>query len=225
VRLADLTASVLHRIEAGQFDLARAWAALSAAAAGRHLLVWSASAAVERDWVAAGVSGRVGPDDLMVGLANLGANKLDPLTRVEVHATFAPGHGDVEDLQLVVRVHDGGTTRPSLVDGPAPGLGNPPGAYVGTLVVTVPEWARSLACPTVRSAEASGREEQSLVLAVGVDLRAGETGRWVFDVVLPSAARRVEVLPSGRVPPEEWSLTEGGRTVQFSDQTAHALSW
>lgn len=225
VRLADLTGTVLRRLEAGQLDLARVWAPLAAAAAGRHLLVWSASAAEERDWVAAGVSGRVGPDDVMVGLANLGANKLDPLTTVEVHATLLPGRAETEDLQLVVRVHDGGTTRPSLVDGPAPGLGNPPGAYIGTLVVTVPEWARSLSCPTVRSAEASGREERSLVLAVGVDLEAGRSGSWVFDVVLPSAARSVEILPSARVPPEEWSLTEGGRTVQFSDQTEHTIAW
>jgi len=195
--------------------------AVAAAVNGRHVLAWSAASAVEADWERAGVAGRIDPDDLLVGLMNLGANKLDPLTSVSVTGAIRPvPGGHARRLTLSVTIHDGGSSVPSLVDGPAPGLGAKPGEYLGVLVVNLPADVETAAVAHVPSLVAEGRTASSAVLAPFVDLLPGETKTWTIEAMLPPSGQLV-VLSSARVPPEHWHV-DG---ASFTDASPRVVRW
>ena len=195
--------------------------AVAAAVNGRHVLVWSAAPASEADWARAGVAGRLAPQDLLVGLMNLGANKLDPLTSVSVRGTIRPEPGhDVSRLTLAVTVHDGGSAVSDLVDGPAPGLHARPGEYLGALVFNLPAFVQTASVEHVSSLVAEGRTSSSGVLAPFVDLLPGQTRTWTVEATVPRHGELV-VLSSARVPPEQWRV-DG---VSFTDQSPEVVRW
>ena len=195
--------------------------AVAAAVNGRHVLAWSTAPALEADWARAGVAGRLASDDLLVGLMNLGANKLDPLTSVSVTGTIQPLPGkDARRLTLSVTVHDGGSAVPSLVDGPAPGLGAKPGEYLGVLVVNLPTDVETARVEHVSSLVAEGRTASSAVLAPFVELLPGQTRTWTVEATLPPSGQLV-VLSSARVPPERWRF-DG---ASFTDASPRVVRW
>ncbi len=142
--------------------------------------------------------------DLLVGLVNLGANEPDPLRSVSVTGAIRPRPGeDAGRLTLSVTIHDGGSSVPSLVDGPAPGLGASPGEYLGMLVVNLPADVETAAVTHASSLVAEGRISSSAVPAPFVDLLPGETRTWTIAATLPPSGQ-VVVLSSARVPSKRW---------------------
>jgi hypothetical protein len=190
-------------------------------ASGRHLLLWSHDGAEQAGWDAAGVSGRLQPDSLMVALHNRGANKLDQF--VKVNATL-----DTRELsqgtQVTLEVSMRNTTPtdlPPKVAGPFPGaVGAADGRYQGLLVLQLPGSAADV---TMEDAElvANGPDGNSRVLATYVELdRGGATDRTIT-FVLPKDDRTLRIEASARVPGVGWTA-DGERWV---DETARVVSW
>ena len=75
--LSTLASATLHALEDRPFKLHTMADALSSAAAGRHVLLWSADPRTEDAWRGAGVSGQLQPSSLMADIINRGGNKLD----------------------------------------------------------------------------------------------------------------------------------------------------
>ena len=75
--LSTLASATLHALENQPLKLHTMADALSAAAEGRHVLLWSSDARTEAAWSGAGVAGRLQPSSLMADIINRGGNKLD----------------------------------------------------------------------------------------------------------------------------------------------------
>src|SRR3984957_6821068 len=75
--LATLATATLHALENRPFKLHAMADALSSAAQGRHVLLWSADARTQAAWSGAGVAGQLQPSSVMADIINRGGNKLD----------------------------------------------------------------------------------------------------------------------------------------------------
>ncbi len=75
--LATLASATLHALEDRPFKLHAMADALSSAAQGRHVLLWSADTHTQAAWSGAGVAGQLQPSSVMADIINRGGNKLD----------------------------------------------------------------------------------------------------------------------------------------------------
>ena len=64
--------------------------ALSAAAEGRHVLLWSSDTRTQAAWSGAGVAGQLQPSSLMADIINRGGNKLDQYLSENVSLHLTP---------------------------------------------------------------------------------------------------------------------------------------
>ena len=77
--LSTLASATLHALENRPFSLHAMANALSAAAAGRHVLIWSADPQTEAVWRGVGVSGELQPTSLMANVINRGGEQARPV--------------------------------------------------------------------------------------------------------------------------------------------------
>ena len=72
--------------------------AISAAATGRHVLLWSADPRTQAAWSGAGVAGQLQPSSIMADIINRGGNKLDQYLSEDVSLRLTTaGHPDGRD--------------------------------------------------------------------------------------------------------------------------------
>ncbi len=220
-RLGALAAGVLAAATSGRVPAAALASALSRAAAGRHLMVWSDQSAAEGAWAASGAGGAAPGNGIMVSVINRGANKLDPYLPVTCRLAVAPRGGSTEvtiDVTLANRAPSG---LPPYITGTEAGLALPPGGYEGILSFNLPGRARQASVTGYRTLVAAGPEGPMSVLAVPVDVAQGSTRHYqaVFD--LAGRHGSVTVMPSARIPAESWTYG----THHFLDTDSHSLSW
>lgn len=195
--------------------------ALARAAGGRHLMVWSASPALEADWARAGVSGQVGPSSLLLGMSNLGANKLDPYLRLTAHLLFHPvGNHTVGTVTVEVANLSSGH-HPSLIQGPAPGLGLVAGQYLGLLELSMPGDATATKLSPRHVSRVIGREGRAVIAATEVSVLPGHKASASFSFTVPYRSGRLYVLPSSRLPPSVWYY----RNRRFIDAYTSVVTW
>jgi len=219
-KLGLLAAKTFAAIEKPSTSLTRLVEGLVQAADGRHVLAWSADPGVEADWTAAGVGGTVSGDDLLLGLINQGANKLDPYqvltARVSIRTT-----GD--DSTVSIAVTDRNAT-PTSVTGYAAGAA--PRIYKGALALDFPRYAGFATVGGAAAPEAAGADYGADVLATPITVPDGASRTIRFRFVLLGRSGRLDVQPSARIPPTSWIVsTPGGRLQRFTDASAHAFSW
>ena len=87
--LSSLASATLHAFEDRPFKLRSLVNALSAAAQGRHVIVWSADPRTEAVWRDVGIAGQLTSSSLMATVINRGGNKLDQYLSDDV---VAPAH-------------------------------------------------------------------------------------------------------------------------------------
>lgn len=220
-----LAAAAFAALSVGHPDLGALAAGLDTAANGRHLLAWASDPAVEADWQDAGVSGALGPSDLLLSVLNQGADKLDPFLSVRASLAAAvvqpspgPRSGQTAVTVTVTVTDSAPADLPGYVAG-ADGDPPVPGTYVGAVAVDIPGRAgrESASAPL----EAEGPDGPSFAMAVPVVLRPGGTTTVTFRFVLDGARGRIRVAPSARLPATLWA-GPGGR---FDDATSHWVAW
>ncbi len=219
--LGSLARAVISQLQGQSLDLTALADSMSGAVAGRHLMVWSASPAAEAAWQGAGVSGTLPSRSVAVSLINLGSNKLDPYVPVHVAVGTSRAGADTA-VTLTVTVHN--TTPPGqsqFIAGPPPGSDLPYGAYSGLVAANVPGSAMHVTMSGVPTLAVDGPDGPTRAVAALVTIPAGATSTVAVHFVLPGHQGTMQLVPSARVPPEEWQV--GPRTV--SDAAPADITW
>lgn len=198
---------------------------LGDAASGRHLMLWSSDPEQQAAWVAADVDGSLEERSLLVGAVNRGANKLDWFLDVAaaVDSQAVPGGTEVTlEIELTNRTPDG---EPQYVAGPDESVTGPPlpsGDWRGFLTVHLPGAA---ADRVVEGADLAvdGWSGEARVVAAVVVVPKGQTTTHVVRFTLPPGTETIDVEPSARVHPvqwsagdERWSDESGARTLDLT---------
>ncbi len=223
--LSTLASATLDALENQPIKLHALADALSSAAAGRHVLLWSADPRTQRAWAGAGVGGQLQPSSLMADMINRGGNKLDQYLSEDV-ALRLTAHGNQTDGTLTMTFAN--KTPPGqspFIAGPYPGLGTVYGQYVGIATVNLPGYARDITSPSNGSVVASGPEGPTELEGATVSILPGATQSITFRFVLPEAHGSMTVVPSARIAPANWSVTGIGGSSSFEDDAPHTISW
>jgi hypothetical protein len=220
-RLGHIASAAFRALQDGNFSVAHLATALSGITSGRHLLVWSKAPDEQREWEAAGVAGTVGPNDLLVGVSNRGANKLDQFLDVSNDLAVRPG---LTGTDVTVTVHLANQTpdgEPPYVIDTDPSTGLHPGDYFGFVSVSMPGSATGVVVDGFPQVSVYGPDGQSLVVAVLKGVLKGQTAVVVVHFRLPGPHGAMIVLASARVPAARWTL---GR-VRWRDDDIRVVRW
>jgi hypothetical protein len=220
-RLGSLASDVLRAVTDGRASPTALARRLSQAAAGRHMMMWSADPAMEAAWTSGGLSGAASPRSLMVSVINRGANKLDPYLAVDNSLTARPSPSGTQFVLDITIRNQAPPGLPPYIVGTEKGLALPPGGYEGILSVNLPGRAGDYRVSGYRRLAAEGAEGPMAVLAVPIDIPRGSSH--TYKVLFDMAGRHgaLTVMPSARIPPEEWSYGND----HFYDTIDHSVSW
>ncbi len=219
--LGAIAGDVLRQLQGQSADLRGLATAVTGAVVGRHLLVWSADPATEAAWTASGVAGTLSPSSLSVNIVNQGGNKLDQYLAVGVHLTTRPDGSDTAltlTTTLDNRTPDG---QSQFIAGPFPGLPLAYGDYSGVVADNLPAGARGISITGTGPLSALGGEGPTVLVAAPLVIHRGDTATVVVRFRLPGTHGTMTVVPSARIPEEQW--TAGGRT--FTDGRPETVSW
>ena len=220
-QLSTLASATLNALENRPYSLKSMVNALSAAAQGRHVMLWSADSRAQDVWHDVGVSGQLSSGSLMATVINRGGNKLDPYLAVTSSLRLTTKDNVTEGRLTLTMANHTPPGQSQFIAGPYPGLDTTYGEYVGFASVNLPGYVRHVSTPSARSVVTSGPEGPSLLVATSVDIKAGATERVTYDFELPEAHGTLTVLPSARIPPVQWDANG----TYFEDSASHTVSW
>jgi hypothetical protein len=220
-QLSTLASATLNALEDRPYSLRSMVNALSAASAGRHILVWSADPHAQAVWSKVGIAGQLSSSSFMATIINQGGNKLDPYLAVTSSLQLRT-NGNVTDGHLTLTMANHTPPGQSeFIAGPYPGLNTKYGEYLGIATVNLPGYVRHVSTPEARFAETSGPEGPTLLVGTSVDIPAGATQTVTYNFVLPEAHGIITVLPSARIPSVLWHANGS----VFEDSKPHTVSW
>ena len=223
--LSTLATATLHALEDQPLKLHVMADALSAAAEGRHVILWSSDPRTQAAWRGAGVSGELEPSSLMADIINRGGNKLDQYLSEAVSLRLTP-HGKQTEGSLTMTFSNHTPPGQSpFIAGPFPGLGTVYGEYLGVATVNLPGYTRDISSPSASSVVASGPEGPTDLEAATIDILEGATQHITFNFVLPEAHGSMTVVPSARIPAANWRVIDATGSTTFDDAVAHTISW
>jgi hypothetical protein len=214
-RLGQIAGAALEQLDAGTWDVATLLDQLRGAVDGRHLLAWSPHATQQRAWRAAGVSGALRSDSLMVSAMNFGGSKVDQYLAIGADLQVQPGAGGT-DVRLTLTLKNN-----APLDDPGYILGPYDGAYPGILAVDVPAAARDPKLQGVDHLVAGGPDGAATVLAGPIDVPPGSQQTYVVTFSLPPGMSAIHVAPSARHPGIDW--TYGG--VAWPSGPGRRITW
>jgi hypothetical protein len=223
--LSTLAAATLQALESRPLQLHVMVDALSAAAEGRHILLWSAAPRTQAAWQGSGVSGQLEPSSLMADIINRGGNKLDQYLSETVSLRLEPRGQQTDGSITMTFANRTPPGQSPFIAGPFPGLGTVYGEYAGIATVNLPGDARDISSPSARSVVASGPEGPTLLEGATLDILAGATQHITFNFVLPQVHGSMTVVPSARIPAATWSVVDTAGSTTFDDSTPHTISW
>ncbi len=97
-----------------------------------------------------------------------------------------------------------------------------PGHYSGHLVVSVPAAALAVRSDGTTPLNASAADGATHSFVHIIDLEAGESAEWTFEIDLPDSMTELTLEPSGRYPAIDWtvdgvSVPDQRRTITLAD--------
>lgn len=219
--LGSIASAVLDHLQGQSVDLTTLGTAISSAAQGRHLLLWSASAPAEDAWKASGVAGTLTSRSLAATVISRGGNKLDQYLSAQVRMRRAASGADTA-VTLTVHLHNSTPDGESeFIAGPYPGLSATYGEYLGLVAVNLPAAATHRSMTGAGRSVVDGVDGPTWVLASTVDVPQGQSRDVTVRFDMPGHHGSVTVVPSARVPPVRWQAP--GRT--FDDAQPTTLPW
>jgi hypothetical protein len=220
-RNGDIARAIVDKLDQVGWHLPDLVDDLRAAARGRHVLFWSPKPEQQKAWKAAGVSGIMPRDGLMVSLDNRSGNKLDQFLPVNTTVTHEPVAGGTEvtmQIQVANFAPDG---LPRYVQGPYIVPDFVAGEYKGILAVNIPLLSRDIHLDGVQRVVAAGPDQTTRVVAGLVDVQRGQAPTYTLRFTVPKGVDHIEVVPSARYPAIQYAA--GGK--KFSDEGPHTISW
>lgn len=188
-------------------DLGELAKAVRAAAAGRHLMAWSARPAEQQAWERLGIDGRIERDGFMVTVQNHGGNKLDWFVRTSVDLEVEEPAGRFRRVRARIRI-DNPTPRrqPGYVTGN--GVIVPKGVHRAFVAVYLPGWATNVEFVN-RTALVIGTDGPMRVVATRLDIARASSAVVELVFSVPPGVERLILLPSARAVPMEVRLNDG----------------
>ena len=219
--LGVIASAVLRQLQGQSTDLRNLASAVSGAVAGRHLMVWSSNRVDQAAWVAAGASGTLTPSSLAVTVVSQGGNKLDQFLPVSVAVATRPDRSGTAVTLTTTLTNRTPGGQSQFIAGPFPGLPLVYGDYSGVVAENLPLAARNVTMTGAGPVSANAVEGPTWLVAAPLVIHQGGTATVVVHFDLPTAHGTMTVVPSARVPAEQW--TAGGRT--FTDERPQTISW
>jgi Protein of unknown function (DUF4012) len=223
--LAALASATLHALENRPFQLHTMADALSSAAEGRHVLLWSADTTTEAAWAGAGVAGQLQPSSLMADIINRGGNKLDQYLTENVSLKLRTQGTKTAGTLTMTFSNKTPPGQSPFIAGPFPGLGTQYGEYVGIATVNLPGYASDITTPSNSSVVASGAEGPTILEGATLDILQGATQSMTFNFVLPEAHGSMTVVPSARIGPANWHVVDAAGGSTFQDVQPQTINW
>ena len=221
--LGQIAQSVVQASQRGGFDTGALGKQLPSVVAGRHLMLWSTDRATEAGWAAAGVSGDLGSDTLLMGVQNMGANKLDHFLTVASHVRVDPG--PVSKVTVTFHLRNGVPPgQPPYIAG-TEAAGVPPDWYYALDTLTMPLAAGNVLVDGAPLANNSGFDGPTRVVAALRKVAPGATSDLTVTFTLAGAHGRMQVEGSGRVPAVTISVDEPGRSMSFPEDQRPVIVW
>ncbi|HEY3725332.1 MAG TPA: DUF4012 domain-containing protein [Acidimicrobiia bacterium] len=220
-RSSDIARAIVDQLDAKGWDVATLVDDLQHAAQGRHVLAWSSKPEQQRGWEAAGVSGRLRPDSMLLAVQNRAGNKLDQF----LHISAAFEHSPVSTgSQVTVHIHIENqaptTGLNTIVDGPySPEF--VAGEYSGILSVNIPGVSRAIHLDGGGEIVAAGPDGPTRVVGTEIQVFRGEKKDYTLTFQVPSGYEHVTIEPSARYPAVTW--TANGQT--WEDDSARTIRW
>jgi hypothetical protein len=163
----------------------------------------------QRGWRAAGISGELHRDSLLVSLLNMGGTKLDQFLSVDARIRTRQTRTGRE-VAVEVRIHNQAPRdQPQYVVGPYPGTGVGEGVYRGILSVNVPGTARNTNIEGASELVAAGADGPTQVVAAPVQIDRDGNVALTVRFTLPTDTDALTVEPSSRIPPTQWEIGSG----------------
>lgn len=219
--LGALASTVLRQLQGQSSDLRSLGSAVSSAVAGRHLMIWSSSPVAQAAWVASGVSGSLTPHSVDVAVINRGGNKLDQYLPVHVAVGTEPvGSG----MAVTLTTHLANTTPDGVsqfIAGPFPGVPVSYGGYTGLVAANLPAAATDITMTGAGPLAARSGEGPTWLVAAPITIPQGASATVVIRFRLPAAHGSMTVVPSARIPAEQWTFA--GET--FTDTAPKIITW
>lgn len=214
--------AIVQKLDLVGWDIANLVDDLRSAARGRHLLFWSSKPVEQRAWKAAGVSGVLPRDGVLISVENRGGNKLDQFLPVAATITHHPvAAGSEVTVEITVANVSPGTGVNRYIEGPYPFSDFVAGEYRGILAVNVPVLAGHVRLDGVSQIVAAGPDETTRVVAGTVRLLRGQTAKYTLRFTVPKGREHLQVIPSARVP----AIRYTAGTRHWDDDGPRSLHW
>ncbi len=192
---------------------------LADAVAGRHLLMWSASADEQQAFASLGADGELTEHSVMVNLQNVASNKLDWFARLSSSLSVERlANGDQHltvQVTIANNVPDG---EPAYVAGPSSAARHY-GQYVGYLTLHVPGAATDVHLGSASPVIVSGADGPTRLIGQIVAIEKNRTYQVTFHFTLPPGSTEVRVEPSARFPSVPWTAGDD----QWIDDRSHQI--
>jgi hypothetical protein len=186
------------------------------------VLAWSSHPEQQRGWEAAGVSGRLRPDSLLLAVQNRSGNKLDQFLPVQArltHRAVAAGSEVTVNIHIENQTPTEGLNE--YVEGPYPFSDFTAGEYRGILSVNIPGVSRDIHLEGGTKNVVAGPDGPTRVIGTEIRLFRGEKKDFVLRFKVPTGYEHVTIEPSSRYPAVTWAAD--GQTWQ--DNSARTISW
>ena len=214
--------AIVDQLDRVGWDIANMVDDLRSAARGRHLLFWSSKPAQQRAWRAAGVSGVLPADALLIAINNRGGNKLDQFLPVVATIEHEPVRAGSEvTVTITVANLTPATGLPRYVEGPYESSEFVAGEYAGILAVNIPGAARDIHLVGVGQQVVAGPDGRTRVVGAEIQVRRGETKTYTLRFTVPKGFEHLDVIPSARYPAIKY--TEGDE--EWDDDGPHEVRW
>jgi len=216
--IADAT---LRQLQGQSTNLRSLASSVAGAVAGRHLMVWSSNPTAQAAWLASGVSGSLTASSLGVAVVNQGGNKLDQYLPVSVDLVTRSTGSSTEVTLTTALTNRTPSGQSQFIAGPFPGLPLAYGDYSGVVAENLPAGASDITMTGAGALTALGGEGPTWLVAAPVLVHPGATVTVVTRFRLPGTHGSMTLVPSARVPAEQWTY----RGAQVTDDRTVTFTW
>ena len=209
---SKVATAIFQAMNERTFSIPGLAAVLADGAKGRHLQAWSRDPAEQQLWEKLGADGALNPKQLGVLVTNVSANKLDYFIDPTISMTTAPlgtSHTRVRLRLTITNPRRNPKNTSPYIEGGSEGYVNP-GDHRAYVLFYLPAAASDIHNETP-GFSTSGTDGPETVGGMIFIIPQGQTRTIDVEFTLPNDDATVELLPSGRLRPERYTVN--GKTV------------
>ena len=182
-------------------------------------MFWSNEGVQQQAWRAAGISGELSSDSMLLSLVNRSATKGDFYMSMNADMSFER-NGDVTEVvvevEVVNRIPFG---EPRYVAGPHPSLDINYGDHLAIVALNMPGWARNGRVDGDENLAVAGGDGPTRVVGSWITTPRGGSETRTFRFELPEEIELITVEPGARHPVSNWRVG----SERWTDDAPHEI--